>query len=73
MKVAYKQNIGTLDRMVRLCAGIILMILGMFVITETAGLAFMILSIPLLITGITGFCPGYTLLGITTKRQNSCC
>lgn len=74
MKLTYKKNMGILDRMLRVCIGIILIVTGMLLVMETVGVVLIILSIPLLISGITGFCPLYVPLGISTKREtNNCC
>jgi hypothetical protein len=57
---------GTLDRGVRLAAGIILLVL---VFTTLAGIwqiGTAIVGLILLATGASGFCPLYTLFGIST-------
>jgi hypothetical protein len=64
---------GMLDRMLRVCIGIIVIVTGILSATETLGVILIILSIPLLVTGITGFCPGYVPFGISTKREGNCC
>ncbi len=69
MKDGLRQNMGMLDRVLRLCAGIVLLLLAMFVVAGTSAIALAILSLPLLIPGITGFCPSYALLGISTKQK----
>ncbi|MCC7435326.1 MAG: DUF2892 domain-containing protein [Methanoregulaceae archaeon] len=56
-----KQNIGSVDRIVRLVLGIALIA---FAITQQAWWA-LIGIIPLL-TGIVSFCPLYTLFGMST-------
>ncbi len=73
MKISLKQNMGILDRMLRVCVGVVLLVLGMTVVTGSAAIVLLILTIPLLVPGITGFCPTYVLLGISTKREGSCC
>jgi hypothetical protein len=72
MKIPLRQNLGTPDRRLRMSAGIILAALGLVLIKGTAGTIFAILSIPLLVSGITGFCPSYTFFGISTKREKTC-
>ncbi len=72
MKILLKQNVGTLDRRLRMSVGIILVALGLVLIKGTVGTIFAILSIPLLASGITGFCPSYAFLGISTKREKMC-
>ncbi len=71
MKTALRQNMGILDRVLRICAGIVLLVLATFVVTGTTATVLLVLTIPLLIPGITGFCPSYSLLNISTKREGS--
>lgn len=73
MNNLFKQNVGSLDRVLRVSAGIILMFLSSLIVKGTTGTALTILSVPLLISGITSVCPAYALLGISTKRETSCC
>ena len=73
MKIPFRQNVGMMDRMLRICIGIVLIVLAVLLVKGTVGTILMILSIPLLVSGIIGFCPSYVLLGISTKRENSCC
>lgn len=73
MKEMFRQNVGVFDRGLRICVGIALLTLGIAVVEGTAGTILIILSVPLLISGITGFCPTYTLFGFSTKRKGSCC
>lgn len=73
MKIPYKQNMGILDRMFRVGIGTILVVLGIMLIMTTIGIILMILSLPLLISGVTGFCPAYVLFGISTKHVSRCC
>jgi len=63
-----KSNEGTVDRALRVIAGLVLIGLAA---TGTVGAWGWIGIMPLL-TGIIGFCPAYTLLGINTcpiKKQ----
>ena len=57
-----KTNVGTIDRILRIVGGIILIALGATGIFAPWG---WIGVIPLL-TGIFKFCPAYTLLGMNT-------
>ena len=57
-----KINVGNIDRILRIVAGIVLIALAA---TQTIGLWGYIGILPLL-TGIFKFCPAYTLLGINT-------
>lgn len=60
--VHMKTNVGTIDRALRVVAGIILITLAA---TQTIGVWGYIGIIPLL-TGIFKFCPAYSLLGMST-------
>jgi len=59
-----KKNMGTTDKTIRIVIGIILIVLG---VLNTAWLLVIIGLIPL-ITGLIGYCPLYTLLGISTCK-----
>ncbi|MFT7723510.1 MAG: DUF2892 domain-containing protein [Roseateles sp.] len=60
-----KANEGTLDRSLRVIAGLALIALAA---TSTVG-AWGWLGVVPLATGAAGFCPLYTLLGINTCRR----
>ena len=57
-----KTNEGTVDRAVRIIAGLVLIALTL---TGTIGMWGWIGIVPI-ITGSLGWCPAYTLLGINT-------
>ncbi|HMZ86445.1 MAG TPA: DUF2892 domain-containing protein [Giesbergeria sp.] len=57
-----KHNAGSLDRILRIVAGLVLIALAA---TGTVGVWGWIGVVPLA-TGLFGFCPAYTLLGINT-------
>lgn len=58
----FKANVGTLDRSLRVLVGLVLLVLvGM----QEIGLWGLVGLVPLG-TGLLGFCPLYTLLGIRT-------
>ena len=57
-----KINVGTIDRTLRIVAGVILITLAT---TQTVGLWGYIGIVPLL-TGLFKFCPVYSLLGMNT-------
>lgn len=61
-----KHNAGSLDRILRIVAGLVLIALAA---TGTVGVWGWIGVVPLA-TGLFGFCPAYTLLGINTCPMN---
>jgi uncharacterized membrane protein HdeD (DUF308 family) len=64
-----KPNEGTADRIIRLILGVVLIIIGWPVLgNNTLGIILDIIGVLLLITGITGFCTVYKILGINTLK-----
>ena len=59
-------NCGTLDRAVRVVLGV--MLLGLYGALQPPGRYVTLIGLPLLATGLTGFCPLYGVLGISTLR-----
>jgi hypothetical protein len=58
------KNAGTADRAVRIVAG--LAILSLYFVAEPAYRWWALLGLVPLLTGLLGWCPAYTLLGIRT-------
>ena len=64
-----KPNEGSIDRIIRVILGIVLIIIGWPVLGNNAlGVILDIIGVILLITAITGFCGIYRLLGISTIK-----
>lgn len=66
------KNVGTLDRVLRIAAGITVVGLAVAGIPG-APVAWATLSVAviLLATGTTGFCPLYAILGLSTRTANA--
>ncbi|WP_445939372.1 YgaP family membrane protein [Pseudomonas sp.] len=62
-----KANIGTLDRSLRIAAGLLLLALSLSGVTGLWGL----IGIVPLATGLFRFCPLYPLLGISTCKTTT--
>jgi hypothetical protein len=60
-------NVGGIERPIRIGAGLVAIIIGLFAGLSTAmsGVALAV-GVILLLTGAMGFCPLFTLLGINT-------
>lgn len=65
----FKVNEGPLDRVIRIVLGIILITSGFFV-SGILSIILWVIGAILLLTGITGFCGLYLLLGINTCPLN---
>lgn len=65
-------NEGTIDRIVRIAAGILLLALGWGeVVTGTLGTVFKILGFVPLATGLVGWCPLYSALKLNTRGKQA--
>lgn len=62
-----KKNIGTLDRVIRIVAGLAILSLA-FIGPQTA---WAYLGLVPLLTGLIGWCPPYAVLGINTCGQKA--
>jgi len=62
-----KANIGTIDKAIRIVAGLVLLSL---VFVGPKSLLGLIGIVPLL-TGLLSWCPAYTIVGIATKKENA--
>ncbi len=71
MKSAFKQNMGMLDRVLRVCAGIVLLVLATFVVTGVTAVVLLILTIPLLIPLLPAFAPVILFL-VYPRSGNEC-
>jgi len=65
-----KLNEGTIDRVIRVIAGVALLVIGVALLKGVLGVVLDVLGAILVITGIVGFCPLYALFGITTASKS---
>jgi hypothetical protein len=63
-----ERNVGDADRTLRMIAGVIL--LSLLVLLEGNARWWGLLGIPLLLTGILGWCPAYLPFGIRTCKPD---
>ena len=62
-----KQNVGSKDKMIRIIAGVILLLVLLFVQSGIRWIG--LLGIVLLATAFLGSCPIYSVLGMNTKEK----
>ena len=58
-----KVNENTVDRIVRVVLGVVLLGVGVFVVKGTLGIVLDVIGVVAIVTGITGFCLLYKVLG----------
>jgi hypothetical protein len=66
-----KINEGSIDRAVRLVLAGVLIGVGLGVVRGAGGIAMGVIGLIPLLTGLSGFCPLYTLLRIDTSGRPS--
>lgn len=67
--VEMKSNIGTIDRVLRVLAGIALVVVGFAVLGGTVGIVIGVIGLIPLATGLIGWCPLYSLFHLNTRKQ----
>ena len=71
-----KPNENGLDRTVRIVVGVVALIVAFTALDVMTGAIFGILAAifgtMMLLTGAMGYCPGYTIMGISTCKKESC-
>ncbi len=67
-----KQNMGTVDKTIRLIVVAIIAVLYFTgQITGTAAIILGIIAVAFLLTSIIGWCPSYVPFGISTKKKTA--
>ncbi len=67
----FAQNVGSIDRIIRIVLGLALIAIGFFALAGVAGtIAGVIGFIPLL-TGLVGWCPLYSLFKFSTRPSSA--
>jgi hypothetical protein len=61
-------NEGQWDRTLRIVAGVLLLVAGAWVVTGGTGTVLAVLGSVALVTGISGWCPAYSVCGVSTRN-----
>ena len=66
--MAFSRNVGSIDKIVRLLAGVAIGGWGLLVagLSSTSGLIALLIGIVLFATGLINFCPLFKILGISS-------
>lgn len=62
-------NVGGFDKLLRVVVGLALM--SLFFLAQGNTRAWSLVGLVILVTGVSGFCPLYKLLGISTSTTSS--
>jgi hypothetical protein len=62
-------NEGGWDRVIRVLAGIALAYATWVIWPGTTSVVFAVIGATALLTGLVGWCPGYALFGLSTKKK----
>jgi hypothetical protein len=63
-----KMNMGTIDRFARVIAGSFLFLLATYALDTVLATIVVIISLALMLEGLSGWCPLYALLNFSTKK-----
>lgn len=62
-------NVGSTDKMIRIVAGIVAAVVAFLVgAGSVLGIVLLVVAAVMLVTGFTGFCPLYRLIGVNTCK-----
>lgn len=64
-------NVGIIDKVIRVIAGLGLLLYGVVTAPQTGSFAIAIVGLVLLITALISFCPLYAILGINTSCKRN--
>lgn len=64
-----KANVGSADRWIRIIIGLVLILWGIFGLQGGGKWAAIIIGLIPLITALIGWCPLYSALGLSTKKE----
>lgn len=65
----FVQNVGSVDRIVRIVAGLALILVGFLVLGGTAGTIVGVVGFIPLLTGLIGWCPLYLPFRFSTRKS----
>jgi len=64
-----KENVGTVDRTIRMVFGIALLFVGLLGPDGALSMVMMVVGLVLVVTGLTSSCPIYSILGKSTVEE----
>ena len=67
----FAQNIGSVDRIIRIVLGLALLVIGFFVLGGPAGTVVGVIGFIPLLTGLVGWCPLYRAFKFSTRSGSA--
>ncbi len=64
-------NVGSLDKILRIVAGVVLAGIALLKLDGTATLIALVVGIVLIVTAVINFCPLYRILGLRTTKPSA--
>ncbi len=64
-------NVGSLDKILRIVAGVVLVGIALLKLDGTATLIALVVGIVLIVTAVINFCPLYRILGLRTTKPSA--
>lgn len=64
-----KRNVGSIDRVLRVIVGVVLVVVGFAVMDGSAGIVVGVIGLIPLVTGLIGWCPLYLLFKKSPGKQ----
>lgn len=65
----FTQNVGGIDRIVRIVLGVVLIVAGFFFMTGTTGVIVGVIGFIPLLTALVGWCPLYLPFKLNTRKS----
>ena len=67
----FAQNVGGIDRIIRIALGLALIVIGFFILGSTAGTLVGAIGFISLLTGLVGWCPLYLPFKFSTRQGSA--
>ncbi len=67
----FAQNVGNIDRIIRIVLGLALIAIGFFALAGVAGTIVGVIGFIPLLTGLVGWCPLYSLFKFSTRPSSA--
>ena len=64
-------NVGSLDKIVRIVAGLALVVIALLKLDGSATLVALAVGVVLIVTAVINFCPLYRILGLRTTKPSA--